>query len=323
MLDELRALAVFAKVADLGSFRAAARALSLSPSVVSHHVSELERRLTTPLLYRSTRRLALTPDGEELVAAARQMVEAAERGLDALGGRHDAPKGTLRLTVPAFLAEGSLCQDLAAFSAAHPNVSLAVGFTDQPRDLLRDGLDLAIRVGRLEDSAHKSRKLADMPRVLVASPGYLRARGAAPRRPQDLAAWDHVKLISRVAELTLSSPGKRPVRVAFAPRVSVDSAAAMRNLVIAGAGLATLPELMVRDALASGRLVEVLPGWHPPTLGVHALWPSNAQRAQLTQRFVDFIASRLVAQLAATGVRARGPGPSVAEPQLNAPQSRG
>lgn len=301
MLDELRPLAVFAKIVELGSFRAAARALSLSPSVVSHHVSELERRLATPLLYRSTRRLALTADGERLVASAREMVGAAERGLDALTGQGASPRGALRLTAPAFLAETSLCHDVAAFSAAHPNVSLTLSFTDTPCDLLRDGLDLALRVGRLEDSAHKSRKLADMHRLLVASPAYLRAR-TAPRRPQDLATWDHVKLLSRAAELTLSSPGKRPVSLVFTPKVSVDSAAAMRELVVAGAGLAALPEVLVRGELERGRLVEVLPRWRPPKLGVHAVWPSNAQRARLTQRFVDFVAAPVAALF--TGPRA-------------------
>jgi DNA-binding transcriptional LysR family regulator len=178
VLDQLRSLAVFAKVAELGSFRAAARALALSPSVVSHHVGELERRLALPLLYRSTRSIALTPDGEQLVAAAREMVDAAARGLDAVSGRSAAPSGALRLTAPAFLAGTGLSRHLAAFSSKHPNVRLTVSFTDAPRDLLRDGLDLALRIGKLADSTHRTRKLAEMRRVLVASPRY-----AAARRP--------------------------------------------------------------------------------------------------------------------------------------------
>jgi DNA-binding transcriptional LysR family regulator len=295
MLDQLRSLAVFAKVAELGSFRAAARALSLSPSVVSHHIGELERRLSLPLLYRSTRRIALTPDGEILVAAAREMVDAAERGLDAASGRSPAPRGALRLTVPAFLAETGLPRHLAAYAAKHPNVRLMVSFTDAPRDLLRDGLDLAIRVGKLDDSTHRTRKLAAMRRVLVASPRYVAARRpvAAPR---DLATWDYVQLSSRPAAITLASPGKaHPVSIAFTPRLSVDHAAALRELVIAGAGVAALPEAMVRADLAHGRLVEVLAGWQLPILGVYAIWPSTAQRATLTLGFLDFMASRVAA----------------------------
>lgn len=295
MLDQLRSLAVFAQVAELGSFRAAARALSLSPSVVSHHLSELERRLGLPLLYRSTRRLALTPDGEKLVLSAREMVDAAARGLDAVSGRSESPTGTMRLTAPAFLAETTLCRELAAFAGAYPNVHLVVSFSEAPRDLLRDGFDLALRIGRLEGSTHKTRKLADMRRLLVCSPGYLRTR-QPPRTPRDLATWDYIQLSSRPPQITLARPGKKkPVVVGFTPKVAIDSAAAMREFVLAGAGIATLPEVMVRSDIACGRLVELLADWQTPLLGVYAVWPSNAQRAGLTLRLVEFMAPRVAA----------------------------
>lgn len=295
MLDNLRSLVVFASVAEQGSFRAAARALSLSPSVVSHHVSELERRVGLPLLYRSTRRLAMTPDGEKLLAFARQVVDAATRGFDALSGGGETARGTLRLTAPAFLAETSLCHELAAFCSAHPNVSLIVSFSDAPRDLLRDGFDLALRIGRLTDSTHKTRKLTEMHRLLVGSPRYVRAR-KAPRAPRDLKTWDFVQLSSRPAEIILLSPKTRkPVVVAFRPRIAVDSAAAMRELVIAGSGIATLPAALVASDVRRGRLVEVLDTWRAPQLGVYAVWPNNAQRAGLTQRFLDFIGGRVAA----------------------------
>jgi DNA-binding transcriptional LysR family regulator len=298
VLDQLRSLAVFAKIAELGSFRAAARALSLSPSVVSHHLSELERRLAVPLLYRSTRRLALTPDGAKLVVAAREMVDAAARGLDAVNGRGELLVGALRLTAPAFLAETSLSRELAAFAGAHPHVSLTASFSDAPRDLLRDGFDLALRVGRLEDSTHRTRKVAEMRRVLVGAPRYVGAR-RAPRAPSELATWDHIHLSSRPAALSLTSHDrKRPVSVAFTPRISVDSAAAMRELALAGAGLATLPEITVREEVARGRLVEVLPRWRAAVLGVYAVWPSTAQRAGLTLRFIEFMAPRVAALFA-------------------------
>ena len=302
MLDDLRSLAVFAKIVELGSFRAAARELRLSPSVVSHHLKELEGRLSLPLLYRSTRRLALTPDGERLLTSAREMVDAAARGLDAMSGRSDVPKGALRVAVPAFLGETKLCHDLAAFSSAHPQVRLTVSFSDTPSDLLRDGFDLAIRAGRLEESSHKSRKLAEMPRLLVASSRYVASKtkrdSRVPCVPRDVADWDFVKLSSRPAEVSLSSPGKKPVVLSFEPKLSVDSAAAMRELVLAGAGLATVPEVIVREDLRKGRLVDVLPEWRPQTVGVFALWPDNAQRARLTSRFLEFMAARTSALFA-------------------------
>jgi DNA-binding transcriptional LysR family regulator len=293
MLENLRSLAVFARVVELGSFRAAARALALSPSVVSHHVSELEARLSVPLLYRSTRRLALTPDGAKLLVSAREMVAAAERGMDAIGGASTSPTGALRVTAPAFLAETRLSRDLGAFTAACPKVTLTVSFSDLPRDLLRDGFDLALRIGTLESSTHRTRKLSDMRRVLVGAPRYVAAHPPV-RSPKALAQFDIIHLSSRPAEIRFTS-GKRRYTHAFTPRVSVDSGAAMRQLALAGAGLASLPEVTVHADLRSGRLVEVLPSFRLAVLGVHAVWPANAQRTELTSRFLDYMSPRIAA----------------------------
>jgi DNA-binding transcriptional LysR family regulator len=295
VIEHLKALAVFAKTVEHRSFRGAARALALSPSVVSHHVSELERRLSLALLYRSTRRIALTPDGERLYEAAREMLAAAERGLDVVGGRSTSPAGLLRLTAPALLADTPFCRDLAAFSTAYPKVKLRVAFTETRHDLLRDGFDLALRIGRLDDSALKSKKLAVMRRSLVASPRYLAGR-AEPRTARDLEGWDFLQLSARKPELTLHPPGKKaPVTIAFEPRIAVDSVTALRELAAAGLGVASVPELVARKDLARGRLVEVLPGFRLPDVPAYAVWPDNAQRPELTLRFIDFLSPRLEA----------------------------
>src|SRR5262245_59882077 len=141
MLDELRALAVLAKVAEVGSFRGAARALALAPSVVSHHVRALESRLGLPLIYRSTRKLSLTPAGAHLADDARRMVALAERGLDGVRSHGARLRGTLRVTLPASLAATSVCGDFAEFAREHPEVQIAANFTDARRDPLREGFD--------------------------------------------------------------------------------------------------------------------------------------------------------------------------------------
>jgi DNA-binding transcriptional LysR family regulator len=301
MLESLRSLAVFVKTVEHGSFREAARTLSLSPSVVSHHVGELERRLAVPLLYRSTRRIALTPDGERLYAAAREMVDAAKRGLDSVSGRSDTPSGELRMTAPAFFTATSVCRDLAAFSSEHPGVKLKISFNDARDDLIRDGFDLALRVGGLPDSSLKTRKLATMGRRLVGSPQYVHKQ-EVPRALRDLQRWDFLQLSSRPAEISLTPPGKKaPVALAFAPKLAVDSAAAIRELALAGAGIAGLPEVMVRADLARGHLVEVLPDWRMVQVGVYAVWPDSTQRPTLTLRFIDFLAPRIAAQFSPAG----------------------
>jgi DNA-binding transcriptional LysR family regulator len=295
VLDDLKPLAIFAKVVELGSFRAAARELGLSASVVSHHVSELEQRLAVPLLYRTTRKLALTPHGEQLLASAREMIAAAGRGLDAVSGKSTALTGRLRITAPAFFAETAFVDDLAAFVASAPRVEVAVSFSEAPRDLLRDGLDVALRIGKLADSALKVKRLTEMRRVLVASPKYVAAHPPL-KHPRGLASWAYVRLSSRPAEISLLRRGAgKPATIAVSGTVSVDSAAAMRALVAAGAGVTALPDVLVRDHLARGELVEVLPGWSPVVMGVYAVRPGGATQSALAQTFVEFIAPRLAA----------------------------
>ncbi|MCW3482093.1 LysR family transcriptional regulator [Neisseriaceae bacterium JH1-16] len=292
MIDDLRALAVFAKTVETGSFRAAADALGLSPSVVSHHVAQLEARLGVALLYRSTRRLSLSHDGQALFEHARAMLAAAESGFAAVAAGSE-PTGKLTVTLPAFFAASPLLDALAAFSHTHPKVALDLQFGDAKRDLIRDGLDLAIRIGALTDSTLKARRLFDMPRCLVASPGLM-ARFAAPQRPEDLAEWDWIGFKPRPNRKQLIDAAGEAVPFSFAPRLTVDSVEALGRLAEAGVGLATPPRFLVAEALRAGRLIEVLPDWRVESLGVYAVWPPNAPRDGLARRLVDFLEARAV-----------------------------
>ncbi len=193
MLDQLRQIAIFAKTVDHGSFRAAARTLRLSPSVVSHHVTQLEQQLGTALIYRTTRKLSLTPDGERLLVSARAMIDAAETGLQMISDQTREPSGVLRVTAPAVMAQSKLVDQLADFAIAFPKVELSLDFSDVRRELIGDGFDVAIRMGWLKDSSLMARKLFDVQRRLIASPAYLETR-AAPERPQDLSDWDWLEL---------------------------------------------------------------------------------------------------------------------------------
>ncbi|WP_047238383.1 LysR family transcriptional regulator [Chromobacterium subtsugae] len=288
MIEELRALAVFAKTVETGSFRAAARALQLSPSVVSHHVSQLESRLGAALLYRSTRRLSLTADGETLFQHAQAMLRAAESGLDALAGRATEPTGRLSLTLPAFFARSPLTARLAGFARRHPKVELVLDYSDEKRDLVRDGIDLAIRIGELPDSALKSRRLFDMPRLLVAAPALLSAR-PAPRHPQELADWPWLGIRMRPDRKTLLDAAGEAHSFSIQPTIRANSLDAVCQLAIAGCGLATPPAFLAADDIAAGRLSEVEPEWQVEALGVYAVWPANAARASLTLRLTQYL----------------------------------
>src|SRR5262245_5812875 len=249
MLDRLRAMAVFAKTVETGSFRGAARSLGLSPSVVSHHVAQLEASLDVALLYRSTRRLTLTDDGRKLFAAARDMVAAAERGLGEMPVDGD-PAGHLAVSLPAAMIAESLYEDLAAFALAFPRVSLTLHCSDVPVDIIREGVDVALRAGNLQDSSLKVRKLFEFPRTLVASPADVAAR-APVREPRELAAWDWLRLKSR-PPVARFRRGARTQAVEFEARIVVDSADALLRLARHRLGVVAVPAAVAKPELRAG-----------------------------------------------------------------------
>ena len=290
MLDELRQIAIFAKTVDHGSFRAAAKALSLSPSVVSHHVGQLEKRLDTALLYRSTRKLSLTPEGERLLTAAHAMIEAAESGLQDIVSHAEQPSGTLRITAPAALAQSEVSNQCAEFSLTYPQVQLLIDFSDTRQDLIADGYDVAIRIGDMKDSSLMARKLFDMHRRLVAAPGYLKKRRSRPISPKDLDGWDWL-VLSPVwrQKLAFYKAGKEELIPQQEHRISANNVHALCQLARAGAGLAIIPEFTAEKEIAAGTLQYVLPEWSVAPMGVFAVWPSNAPKHGLVKHFINFL----------------------------------
>ena len=288
MIDELRALAIFAKIVETGSFIGAAKELKLSPSVISHHVSQLEERLGVTLLYRSTRQLSLTQDGENLFVAAKAMISAAESGLNTITHRSAEPSGKLNITVPAVLTRSSLVKDIAAFAQTFPKIILSISFSDVQQDLIRDGIDLAIRIGDLKDSTLKAKRLFDMKRKLIVAPSYLANRKPA-HKPQDLIDWDWIGLKMRPNYKMLMNKAGKTFQINFQPKIIVDSVDAVCQLAIAGLGLATPPAFLVEEDIRHGQLVEPLPAWGIDSLAVYAVWPSNASKESLTFRLINFL----------------------------------
>lgn len=291
MIDELRALAIFAKVVEVGSFRSAANALKLSPSVVSHHLAQLEERLGIALLYRSTRRLSLTHEGEKLFLSAEAMLAAAEKGLNSVAYHATEPTGKLNLTLPAMLTRSPLVDDIAEFAKAFPKIELLISFSDRQQDLIREGIDLAIRMGNLKDSTLKSKKLFTMTRKLVVAPAIM-SQHKSPRWPQDLLKWDWIGFNVRPNTKMLINEKRKTFLIDFEPRVIVDSMDAVCQLAIAGLGLATPPAFLVAEDIRQGYLVEPLPGWQAESIPVYFVWPPNASKESLTFRFMAFLEMR-------------------------------
>ena len=288
MIDQIRQIAVFAKTVEAGSFRGAAKLLNLSPSVVSHHVAQLEQVFGTALLYRSTRRLSLTPDGERLMQSAKVMIAAVEDGLNALSARVAQPSGNLRVTLPAVFANSSIVDHIGAFTKEYPEIALSLSFSDLVQDVIGDGFDVAIRVGWLTNSRLVAKRLFDLERVVVATPAYLATR-PAPRTPSDLADWDWFRLSQVDYDHVFQGKTGKHVKVRLNPRHGVDDAFALYRLLKAGLGLAAAPRFLAEDDIAAGEIKVVLPDWRLEPPGVYAVWPPNAPREGLTARFVKFL----------------------------------
>ncbi|MCP5000499.1 MAG: LysR family transcriptional regulator [Hyphomicrobiales bacterium] len=291
MLDHLRAMAVFSTVAEAGSFRAAARHLGISASVVSHHVTALERHLDTPLIYRSTRKLSLTAAGKQLHISAQAMLRAAEEGYASVGQDAASPAGSLRITVPAAFQYAQFLKRVAELMKRYPKVEISINFSDRWRNLVEEGFDLAFRIGPLTDSSLKARKLVDGREYLCASPAYLKKRHI-PRTPADVEGLELIAFDGRSRAIVLTGKGERPKRhqLRIPHRFVVDSGFAAMRLAEEACGVTILPDFLAREPIAAGRLVEVLPDWSVPTFGIYAVWPDNPGTNSLRTLFVDFIA---------------------------------
>ncbi len=292
MFDQLRGMAIYATVADAGSFSGAAQRMGMSASVVSYHVTALERFVDTPLIYRTTRKLSFTAAGERLAAAARAMVQAAEAGIGDIGQQSANPTGRLNIIAPAILQYSRFVTRTATFIRHHTKVEIAMSFDDTPRDLVGDGFDLGFRLGPLPDSALIARKLVDGRMKLCVAPQYLRAH-PDPQGPGDLEAMELIGMVDASARISLKNSAMQGASADLHPRhrISVNSGFAARRIAEEGGGLVLLPDFFVHEALLANHLVEVLPQWDAADYSIYALWPPNVGTNHLRAAYLDFVAA--------------------------------
>lgn len=284
-------MAIFAKVVAGGSFRIAAKELGIAPSRVSHSVSDLEQFLGVTLLHRTTRKLSLNPEGKKFYAHVENITKHAETGLNEINSVGDEPIGSLKISLPAFLASSEISAAIAEFVQTYPKVNLSLNYTDQVINIMDEGLDLSIRVGWLEDSSLMARKIGESKRFLVASSKYA-SKHHPPTDPNDLKQWDWVHFSMRGSTVDLTSPNGEVVCICEKSRVNVNSALAISHFVSENLGLGILPENLVKKQLAREELIHILPNWQLKPLGYYAVWPNNARRENLTLLLVRFLAKR-------------------------------
>ncbi|MEM8979770.1 MAG: LysR family transcriptional regulator [Pseudomonadota bacterium] len=291
MIDHLRQMAIFARVVDEGSFRAAAQDLGLAPSRISETVSELEAYLGLTLLYRTTRKITLTNEGRIFYARVVEMLRNAEAGLNELNALSLDPVGALRISIPAFLASSPLSTAVAGFARLHPNVAFSVSYTDHPVDIIEGGFDLVVRVGWLDDSQMMSRKLAEGMRVLVAGTEYARQH-STPQTPEDLEDWDWIRYRQRADTTEMVSTSGQKAKVTGNAQIEVDSIDALYHFAVQNMGVTILPSFLAERGIAAGDLIQLLPDWHLRQLGVYAVWPDKSRRESLCLLFVRYLADQ-------------------------------
>lgn len=287
MIDDLKAMAIFVETVKRGSFRGAAKALDLSPSVVSYQISQLEERLGTALIYRSTRKLSKTTEGEILFNHAVEMLDKAELGLRAISG-HNTATGKLTITLPLSVTTDIITHKLAEFSKQNPGINIHFIYSDKRRDLVAEGIDIAFRMGSMPDSALNARKLSDKHRTLACSPEYY-AKHPEPNCPEDLRNWNWIKHDTLPNRRTFLKAGNKRFEVDLKGNISANSAEAMVQFALHGLGISTAAHWLIEDHLKEGRLVRVLPDWEVEAMPFYAVWHGNITDCSNTRRLLNFL----------------------------------
>ena len=289
-MDRFKQLETFVAVATRGSLSAAAQAEGVAPAVIGRRIDALEERLGVKLLVRTTRRITLTFEGSAFLEDSQRILndfQNAEASVS-LGGVKAS--GHLRVTAPAGFGRAHVAPLLPAFLDAHPDVTVSLDLTDRLTDIVNEGIDLAIRIGALDDSSLVGLKLADNRRVVVASPGYLARRGT-PAEPKDLAAHDC---------LTFGTYGNQArgwqfvidgqlVSMRVQGAMACNDGAVLRDWAVAGRGLAWRSMWEVGEDLKAGRLVTVLDGFAAPDNAIHAVFPQRRHLPLRVRMLIDYL----------------------------------
>jgi len=292
-MDRLAAIEAFVRVAECGSFSKAAERLHASKSVVSRQVGALEAELGARLLHRTTRALTLTEAGRSYFERAGRILADLAEADASVGQLQASPRGRLRVSAPMSFGALHLSPAMPDFLLRYPDVELDLIMNDRYVDLVDEGFDMAVRIGKLEDSSLVARKLAPMRRTVCAAPAYLEKSGT-PASPDDLTAHECLcySNVGLSQEWRFVHPDGRPWPVEVRGRLHANNGDALHAAALAGFGLAVLPSFLAGRDFQSGALVSVLEDFMPQDAALYAVYPHARHLSPKVRAFVDYLAER-------------------------------
>jgi len=286
---DLNEIAIFVKVVDAGSFTGAAKSLGLPKSTVSRKITQLEERLGVRLLQRTTRTLSLTDTGSAYYNQCSRIIGDVEEANIAVTEMQSKPKGLLRITAPMLFGSRVLSDLVSEFLQNNPEIQVDMVLTDQPLDLIQDGIDVAFRVGQLADSSLIARPLGEIKTITCASPEYI-AKHGSPSHPSEIPKHDTIGWTPR-SNWEFNHPEKLSIEIH--PRVRVNDPLSSRLLALNGIGIARLPAFLCAEDINQGKLKPILCDWSYSATPIHALYASNRHLSVKVRSFVDFIVEGL------------------------------
>ena len=296
MLDDLNELKTFRAILAEGSLSAAGRRLGVTLAVVSKRLASLEARVGVRLIQRNTRSLSSTEEGARLLIDVERALEAFEAAEERLMGGREQPVGTLRVNAPVSFGRRCVAPVLGVLASRHPRLSVSLRLDDRLADLVGEGLDVAIRIGAMNDSSLMMRKLADNHRILVAAPSYL-DRAGRPQTPEEAASHEFLRYGTASEPWQLKGPNGRTGNITAAARLRVDNGDTIHDWALAGLGIALKSEVDVAQDIATGRLERVLPEWDGGAAPIVALYHSAEYLPLKTRVLIDALAAHVAGVL--------------------------
>jgi DNA-binding transcriptional LysR family regulator len=284
----------FVRVAERGSLSSVARELGVGQSTITRQLRELEEAVGVPLLSRTTRRVTLTDEGSRYYANSVQILRLVDQAGDEARGTRGAPAGTIRISCTAAFGVLHVSRLIFAFQDRYPDIAVDLNLTDERVDLVREGVDIAVRLGPLTESSMKLRSLGHSQRLMVAAPDYLAKRGR-PAVPQDLSGHEGIRMSNIAGSDTLVLHGRGGERhaVPFAGRFRIDHGLAAREAILAGRGIAPAHRWLVDDLVTAGRLEVILPDYSPPSVPLSMLIVPERAGIARVRLLVDFLADQI------------------------------